>query len=244
MKPKNPFIIISKTLFFPKQKILAVGDLHIGYEQMLRLQGIFLPFNQLKTTKEELNNIIKHVKTKYGLNKIILLGDIKHHFSFEKSEIFELRDFMKFLEKQIPKEKIILIKGNHDTFTLKDHKIQESYVEDSLAFFHGDKIPKNVYENSKIKTCIISHIHPSVNLRDKTGIKREKFKAFFIGKFKRKELIVIPSFLPLIEGSEINEFHNQKNFSIIDNSKLKKFDVYLVGKQKVYGFGKFKDLMK
>lgn len=236
------FKLISKTIFFPKQGILAIGDLHIGYEQMLRLQGIFLPFNQLETTKKEIEIIIKRIKTLSKLKKIVLLGDIKHHFSFEKGEIFELRNLLNFLEKFLPKQDIILIKGNHDTFTLKDYELKEYYIKDDLAFFHGNKLIKEIYSNKQIKTCVISHIHPSIYLRDKANIKKEKYKAFFIGKFKRKELIIVPSFLPLIEGSEINEFYNQKNFSIIKNSQLNDFEVYLIGKNKVYNFGKFKNL--
>ncbi|MCA9488090.1 MAG: metallophosphoesterase [Nanoarchaeota archaeon] len=244
---KSQFKLISKCIFFPKQGILAVGDLHIGYESMLRLQGIFLPFNQLETTKTELENIINKIRATSKLKKIVLLGDIKHHFAFEKSEIFELRNFLKFLEKFLPKKDIIMIQGNHDKFTLKDYTLRESYIEDDIAFFHGHETPKGIFDNKKIKTCVMGHIHPSVMLKDKTQIKREKYKAFFIGKFKSKKLIIVPSFIPLIEGSEIRDFHHpgkDKEFTIIKNTQFGNFDVFLVGKNKVYNFGKFKNLKR
>ncbi|MFA5953161.1 MAG: metallophosphoesterase [Candidatus Pacearchaeota archaeon] len=245
MKPqkssKTPeFKFISKTIFFPKQGILAIGDLHLGYEQMLKSQGIFLPFNQLEETKKEIEIILKRVKALYKLNKIILLGDIKHYFSFDKDEIFEVRDFLRFLEKFLEKENIILIKGNHDTFTLKNYELKDFYIQENLAFTHGDKWFKEL-NDKKIKIVIIGHLHPSVKLKDKKGIKSEKYKAFLIGNFKKKKLIIVPSFLPLTEGSEVENLGIRKESDqIISIKQLMQFEAFLVEKNKVYDFGKVK----
>jgi len=243
------FKLLSKTIFFPKQGILAVGDLHLGYEGMLRNQGIMINFNQLDNTKNELEIIIKKINALSKLKKIVILGDIKHHFSFEKSELFDLRSFLNFLCKFLPKENIILIKGNHDTFTLKDYTLNDYYISDDgeIAFFHGDKSFPEIFKDKEIKIFVIGHIHPAVWLRDKKGVKREKYKAFLIGKFKGKKLIVVPSFFPLIDGSEINELYSGgsgKKFSILSKTSLKNFEVFIVGKSKVYDFGKFGKLAK
>lgn len=240
---KPTFRLISKTIFFPKQGILAVGDLHLGYDSMLKNQGINLDFNQLDETKKELEIIIRKIKAIYTLKKIILLGDIKHHFSFERSEIFDIRNFLNFLEKFVSKENIILIKGNHDTFTLKDYELKEFYIEDDLAFTHGDKTYPELFDK-KIKKIIFSHIHPAVMLKDKNGIKREKFKCFLIGKYKSKEIIIVPSFFPLIEGSELNEIEYSKGkfLSIIPRQKLKSFETFIIGKNRIYNFGKYGEI--
>lgn len=137
-KPNKDFVFLSKTLFFPKKGILVIGDLHLGYDSMLKEQGISLLFDQLEETKKELEIIFKRIKAIYTLKKIILLGDIKHHFHFQQKEISDLRDFLRFLEKYLPKENIILIKGNHDTFTLKDYSLKDFYIEGELAFTHGE----------------------------------------------------------------------------------------------------------
>lgn len=239
--------LISKTIFFPKQGILAIGDLHLGYDSMLKNQGIRLNFDQLEETKKELEIIIKKIKALSTLRKIVLLGDIKHHFSFEKTELFDLRNFLRFLEKFLPKEDIILIKGNHDTFTLKDYKLYNFYISEdkTLAFTHGDKTYSELFKDKSIKTIIISHIHPAILIKDKNNIKKEKFKCFLIGKYKSKEFIVVPSFFPLIEGSEVNELESSKcKFqTIIPSQKLKSFDTYVVGKNKIYSFGKLGNII-
>lgn len=240
MKDNKDFIFLSKTLFFQKQGILVIGDLHLGYDSMLKNQGINIPFDQLEETKKELELIIQKVKAIYALKKIILLGDIKHHFHFQQEEVSDLRNFLRFLEKYVPKENIILIKGNHDTFTLKDYKLHDFYIEDYLAFTHGETPFPELFNNKNIKTIVISHIHPAVLIKDKTKIKKEKYKCFLVGKYKKKQIIILPSFFSMTEGSEINEYpKGEKYKQIIPKNKLKSFETYAVGKNEVYDFGKY-----
>ena len=211
-KTKNKdFTFISKTLFFPKQGILVIGDLHLGYDEMIKDQGINLLFDQLEETKKEIEIIIKRIKAIYTLKKIILLGDMKHHFQFQKQEVSDLRNFLRFLEKYVSKESIILIRGNHDTFTLNDYTLNDFYIENDIAFTHGEKDFLKLYDK-KIKTIVTSHIHPAVLIRDKINIKREKYKCFLVGKYKKKQFIIIPSFFSIIEGSEISEYKKGESY--------------------------------
>jgi len=233
---------ISKTLFIPKHGVLIIGDLHLGYDSFLKNQGINVNYNQLDETKKEIEIIIKKIQATSILKKIILLGDLKHHFSFEKIEIFDLRNFLKFLEKLVDKKNLILIKGNHDTFNIKNHQMKDFYIQDGIAFIHGDKWFSELNDKG-IKIIIMSHIHPAILLKDQNSIKKEKYKCFLVGKFKGKEVIIIPSFFSFFEGSELN-FHDddlKKDFSIITKKKLEEFETFIVGKDKVYKFGKFKD---
>jgi len=240
MNTKKDYIFLSKTIFFPKKGIFGIGDLHLGYDSMIRNQGINLPFDQLEETKKELELILKRIKAIYTLKKIILLGDIKHHFHFQQNEIYDLRNFLNFLEKYLPKENIILIKGNHDTFTLKDYLLQDFYIENELAFTHGEQTSEELFKNKNIQTIITSHIHPAVLIRDKLDIKREKYKCFLIGKYKKKNIIILPSFFSMTEGSEISEYSKGEKYQqMIPKEKLKSFDTYVVGKNEVYAFGKY-----
>jgi hypothetical protein len=240
MNTKQDYIFISKTLFFPKKGILVIGDLHLGYDSMLKNQGVNFPFDQLEETKKELELILKKIKAIYTLKKIIVLGDLKHHFNFQQNEIYDLRGFLRFLEKYLPKENIILIKGNHDTFTLKDYQLQNFYIEEELAFTHGDKNYPELFKNKKIKTIITGHLHPAVSIKDPQGIKHEKYKCFFIGEYKRKEFIVIPSFFSFTEGINFDNPMGRSGFDqIIPKNKLKSFETYVVGKNEVYNFGKY-----
>ena len=237
---KKEFTFLSKTLFFPKKGILVIGDLHLGYDSMIRNQGISLPFDQLEETKKELEIVFKRIKAIYTLKKINLLGDIKHNFSFQKEEISDLRNFLKFLEKYTPKENIILIKGNHDTFTLKDYTLKDFHIEENIAFTHGEQDFEELYKNKNIKTIVIGHIHPAVMIKDKIGVKKEKYKCFLIGKYKKKEFIILPSFFSMTEGSEINEYSKGEQYQqIVPKEKLKFFQTYVIGRNGVYEFGTY-----
>ena len=239
MKTNKEYIFLSKTLFFPKKGILVIGDLHLGYDSMIKEQGINLLFDQLEETKKELEIIFKRIKAIYTLKKIILLGDIKHHFHFQQNEISDLRNFIRFLEKYVPKENIILIKGNHDTFTLRDYKLHDFYIEDDLAFTHGEQNFSELY-SKEIKIVVTSHIHPAVLIKDKVNIKKEKYKCFLVGKYKRKQFIILPSFFSITEGSEINEYSKGEKYQqIVPKEKLKSFETYVVGRNAVYDFGKY-----
>jgi len=228
----------SKTLFFPEKEILVICDLHLGYEEMLLKQGITFPFEQLEQTMSEIEQIVLEIKRNYKIKKIILLGDLKHHFNFEIEEKYQIRKLFTFLKQFVDEENIILINGNHDKIELDKMKYHDFWIEDDVAFFHGDKLFKEVLDK-KVKTLVIGHVHPSVVIKDKSGIKKEKYKCFLVGKFKRKNLIIVPSFFHFIEGSELNEsYKHKKDFSIISDKKLENFDKFVVGKNRVYKFGK------
>lgn len=240
MKPHYTFL--NKTLFFPEQGILAVGDLHIGYDYQLQQSGVLLPENQVKDIIKELKSILNKLKTK--IKKIIFIGDIKHSFKFEYKEKSYFNEVLDFLKTKFKDKDIILIKGNHDTidYSFSD-KLQDYYIEDDLCFAHGDKLFPEMFSKN-IKTLVIGHIHPSVILSDKQNIKREKYKCFLTGKYKNKNIIILPSFLSTIQGQTINNLQDdyEDYFSIIPKKSLMNFNVHIIGKNKVYDFGKVRDI--
>ena len=230
---------IGKTIYLENQKILVIGDLHLGYDLMLKEKGIGFPFNQTKNTLKEIKTIIQKIGKK-KIRKIIFLGDIKHNFEFKKQEFFEKKEFFNELKKFISKSEIIKIKGNHDTTNNPEYL--DYYIYEDLFFSHGDRFFLEMI-NKKIKTIIIGHIHPAVVISDKIKIKKEKFKTFLKGKYKNKNIIIVPSFFPMIQGTEINENYEKKsNWSIVSEQELKKLNTYVIGKNKIYKFGKYGNL--
>lgn len=242
MKKKTNYNFIGKTLFFPDKKILAVGDLHIGYEYMLQQSGILLPENQIEEIISELREIFKRIKKeKQKISKIIFIGDIKHAFGYEWREKDYFRKVLDFLGKEFEDENIILIKGNHDTIDYSfSRKLKDYYIEDDVAFVHGHKLFPEIFDR-KIKTIVLGHIHPSIIISDKQSIKREKYKCFLVGKFNKKETVILPSFLATVEGQSVNEYKEdsyEDGFSIVPKKDLLNFKVFVVGEKRVYGFGR------
>jgi uncharacterized protein len=244
MKPD--YLFIGKSLFFPEYGILAIGDLHLGYEYSLRQSGVLIPEHQIKEVVEDLKEIFNELKEKnLKLKKIVFIGDIKHSFGFESEEKNYFREVMDFLRQNLDEKNIIFIRGNHDTIDFSYGKMKDFYIWKDIAFIHGNEYFKEAFDK-KIKTVVLGHIHPSVTLSDKQNIKREKYKCFLIGKFKNKEAIILPSFLNTIEGANVNDYVNsyEDNFSIIPKKTLLDFKVYAIGENpsKVYEFGKVRKL--
>lgn len=224
--------ILDLALYLKKYKTLIISDLHLGIEDSLIDQGILIPKNQFKIIKNKVDNLlrIRVVKT------IVLNGDIKHELSRINKQEWEDIDL---LLNSFNKLKIALILGNHDIIMMNILKNKGHYAERFIEFgdiviLHGDRIPLEVYNK---KVIIIGHEHPSIILTE--GAKSEKFKCFLRGKWKEKTLIVMPSFNPLTEGTNVL---NSKFLSPFIESDIKNFNVYIVG-DKIYNFGKIRNLV-
>ena len=151
------------------------------------------------------------------------------------------------------RQKIINITGR----VLKNLIIKKNSQKSTgkILCLHGDKIPpKELLEG--VSTIIIGHEHPAVSIKD--GPRAEVFKCFLAGKWKRKDLIVVPAFNLVTEGTDIlrncytisgtpkipKEFSSvmkEKVLSPFLKGNLKDFEVIVVA-DKLYGFGKVKDL--
>ncbi|MBD3247596.1 hypothetical protein GF378_03180 [Candidatus Pacearchaeota archaeon] len=252
---KSFYFFINRTLFFPKQGILVIGDLHLGYEAMLIKSGLLTPKMQNKKVISDLKSTFKEIKKKgYKLKKIVFLGDIKHAFAYEAEEKFSFREVYDFLQENLDEKDIIFIKGNHDTidYTFND-KLKNYYIcnagktgkdkDEKIAFIHGHESFPEVFDK-KVKTIVMGHIHPSVLFNDPDTSKKEKYKCFLIGKYKGKEIIILPSFLTISIGQPVNNYDDiyEDYFSIIPRKKILDFNVHVVGEKEIYDFGKVKKL--
>lgn len=230
--------IIDLALYLEKEKTLIIGDLHLGYEEMLNKKGILVPRFQYEKIIEHLDFIL----TKCTVKRIIIAGDLKHEFGIiSDQEWREVLDFLDYLSGYT--KNIILIKGNHDTIigpiaSKKNIKIYDNYYFEKGKTYitHGHKIPDDLnFSDSKI--VIIGHEHPAISLRDET--RTEKIKCFLKGKFQNKKLIVIPSFNFLTEGTDII---SEGVLSPFLKQELGDFEVYAVEKKEVLYFGMLKNL--
>ncbi len=230
------------------ESILVLGDFHIGLEESIVEKGIF-PRIQLSKITSELSKIFNILeKRKIKLEKIIILGDLKHEFGeISEAEWNETIYLLNYLIKKC--KNIILIKGNHDNIlgpiaNKKPIKLMDFYQHKDIIFMHGHKLHPDSIKTKNSKILILGHLHPSITLSD--DYKREKYKCFLKGKYKRKQVYILPSFNPIAQGYDLNQMDlSNKNFTIIENKKLKDFDVIIYNNKedKPYNFGKLKTLI-
>lgn len=214
------------------ERTLAIGDLHLGYEGAMRRSGVMIPVKLFEKSVADFDSII----SKTGeLDNIVILGDLKHEFGFILPD--EWKYIIKFIEYVKSKcNKLIVIEGNHDSIlfpVLGKMGIEgrDYFVWNNVAFTHGDKEYTGM-NDKEIDYWVLGHGHPAVSLYD--GAKKEKYKCFLSGKYKSKKVIIVPSFFPLIEGTDAREF----DMKFAWDFNLMKFKAFVVSDDlKVLDFG-------
>ncbi len=225
--------IIETSLWLEQEKILVINDLHLGYEEALQCKGVLVPHFQLK----EIIAILDRIFTQVTPEKIIINGDLKHEFGRvlrqEWSEVLQLIDFLLQHGKEV-----IIIKGNHDPIIQpiaekRRTKVVTEYRIGETLIIHGD-----VLVETDAQRIIIGHEHPAITIRE--GSKWEKYKCFLHGKWNGKELIAVPSFNPLLEGTDILKEQMLSPFL----TKVDGFDVFVVSKGEIFNFGTVREIKK
>ncbi|HIH32342.1 TPA: metallophosphoesterase [Candidatus Woesearchaeota archaeon] len=218
-------------IYLRKHNTFIISDLHIGYEESLHDSGFFIP----KQGYDELIRRIEKALNGLNIDKIIINGDILH--SFSKIKLKE-RDKVKKIFNIIEKYgNIIILRGNHDKslkFIFPKYDILEEVILDDILITHGDVINKHS-KDKNIRTIIIGHEHPAISLR--SNVRIEKYKCFLKGKFRLKNLIVMPSCNLFVEGTNMLKDKLLSPY-LKDISDFKAFII----EDKIYDFGKLKKL--
>ena len=155
------------------ERIVVIGDLHIGWEVTLGQQGIHVP----SQTSKMLQRLICIIEQKHP-SRVVLLGDVKH--SVTRAELEEWRDVPEFFEKLVKLVPLVqVVVGNHDgnLEPLTPSKV-ELLAPSGLALWgrygllHGHAWPSP--ELLGCETLIVGHLHPAVTLRDAMGYRFTK----------------------------------------------------------------------
>ncbi len=212
------------------------------------IRGMAIESKMAEKSRDD--NELNRTKNNYGndagiVDEIILLGDLKHEFGkIMKSEWEEVLELIDYLSEKVGKNgKIVIVKGNHDVFTesitkKKGVEIKDYYVANGIAFVHGDrKLEGSWIYDKKIEYWIMGHGHPAVRISD--GAKEEKYKCFLTGRFAGKEIIIVPSFFSVNEGTDARDFE----LGLAWDFDLMNFNVKAIGDDlEVLNFGKLKSV--
>lgn len=223
-------VIVSLGLYLEEHKVLVIGDLHVGFEDSLIERGVLVPKFQERATLALLKDILDNCPG--PIAQVILNGDVKHEFARVSSP--EWSGALKVIDLLLSKgHKVTIIKGNHDTIIgpiakKRDIDVVKEFRVGRFLVTHGDAIPSV----SGSDCVIIGHEHPAVGLRE--GARIERYKCFLKGKFRSKTLIVMPSFLPATEGTDLA---SNRRLSPFLKKDISDFEVFIV-EERVYRFGR------
>jgi uncharacterized protein len=185
-------------LHMPSQGALAFADVHLGFEEALNRQGVLVPRFQYKELARELGSALSACKPA----RVIVDGDLKHEFgSISPQEWAEVLKFLGLLRGY----DVTLVRGNHDTVlgpiaARGEVRVLEELKLGTTLFVHGDREPVRL---DGVKTVVIGHEHPCVTLSEDG--RRERVKCFLVGEWNGRDLIVLPSFNLVTEGTDVLE---------------------------------------
>jgi len=193
--PTKPVLIMEG-----KKKNLVITDLHIGFENSMLSNEIFVGKNStINETIREVSEIIESEKP----DSVILLGDIKSSVkSISRNEWDEVPRFFREIKEKCD---VILIPGNHDANIqrlIPDGVTMISstgMIEDNVLLTHGHTMPSENF--SHVDKIVMGHIHPTFFHEDSimngqsvwVSIKTAKEK-IFPNRAGGIEVIIIPSF--------------------------------------------------
>lgn len=222
--------IIGLTLLLEEEKTLVFSDTHLGYEEYLNKQGILVPRFQYNDIVEHLKEILSQTRPE----RIVIDGDLKHEFGTISRQ--EWNEVMRFLDL-LKEREVVLVKGNHDNIIgpiagKKNVKVVGEHKTGVFLITHGNKTPtKKSLEG--VDTIVMGHEHPALCLREEG--RTEKIKCFMVGRWKNKNLVVLPSLNFVTEGVDILK---ERLLSPMLQQNLSEFRIIGIEKNEILDFGR------
>ena len=225
------------------KKSLVITDLHLGFENALSLNNVFLGKNKTVT---EITKEIELIIDKTKPDSLILLGDVKSGInSITKTEWETVPVFFENITKLID---TILVPGNHDAnieklipneITLAGSK---GIIIDDILLTHGHTMPSENF--SQINTIVMGHIHP-VFFEKESLINGERVwvsiisdkQKIFHSKSGELELIILPSFNRYFYATQ-KKFYKKSISPIIEKmnvmqAKILRLDGTIIGNEEM-----------
>ena len=166
-------IVISaeKALFWPKEQLLVVADVHLGKAGHFRKNGIALPAELVKNDLIRLQQLINT----FVPQRVLFLGDLFH--AQPNAEWNWFSDWL----RQHSQVQFELVVGNHD------RDLELHAVNRQLLVSHEKTLGPFLFTHEPLATShptlynICGHIHPGIRLRGK-GRQHAKLPCFWFGE--------------------------------------------------------------
>ena len=176
-----------------RSRTLVLGDMHLGMEASLELEGMQLPRSQAIEIKRRIDEMVKTDPP----DRIVVLGDLKHEFSRNLDQ--EWSQVRAMLEHLRSLAEVTVVRGNHDNYlaTITSSlglELVDEAVVDGIHLSHG-------HIANPGRPLVQGHEHPSARLFDGVG-GYVKLPAFL--HHEQAEVLILPAFSPLASGNDVS----------------------------------------
>lgn len=221
------FVKPAPALLVRKERVLVLGDLHIGRDAVLAKSGIHVP-----GANERLIAEILSLTEQTDAKALVLLGDVKESIGYPPKEEYEELSRLFYELRGIP---ITITKGNHDARMAEIIKrlnanavVVKELLLGKFALMHGNALPS---EEAMAREWILTgHSHPAMEIngrREKVFVvSRVSRSASKIYKHhnRKAKIVVLPAFNELISGSDpasLNGFSPQFKRKVFETNGAK-----------------------
>jgi DNA ligase-associated metallophosphoesterase len=182
-------LLAKKALWWPREKMLVIADIHFGKAAAFRSLGIPVPSG---TTTQNLDGLDELVR-EHGAEHILFLGDFLHarasHAASTQAALLAWR-------QRNPQLTLTLVRGNHDKHAgdpaaiLNIAMVDEPHTVGALSFCHHPDIAAPGY-------VLAGHVHPAFMLA--TRFDKLRLPCFVVGATR----MILPSFGAFTGGHTI-----------------------------------------
>ena len=173
-------------------RTLVLGDMHLGIEASLEMEGVQLP----RVQAAEMMRRFTAAAEAHHPRRVVVLGDMKHEFSRNLEQ--EWSQVRRMLEHMSSFAEVTVVRGNHDNYLANITSragvdLVDELEVDGFHLSHGH-IPCSG------RPLVQGHEHPSARLFDGVG-GFIKMPAFL--HHPNERILVIPAFSPLAAGNDV-----------------------------------------
>lgn len=197
-----------RAVFWPRQRMLIIADLHLGKTGHFRTHGIPVSNNVLEDDLKRLSVLVEQ----FDPQNILVVGDLFHH-KFNN----DLLQFARWKE-QYGELGFLLVPGNHDKHLKMPYSnfgvevLGDIYIRDGVVFVH------EANEKHKDIFSISGHLHPGYRISGR-GRQSMVLPCFAI----HAQSIILPAF-SLFTGLYTGyATPDNANYFVINGGKIYKF---------------------
>lgn len=177
---ESVLLLPQKALYWPREKMLVIADIHFGKAAAFRAQGIPVPRGTTTQNLDGLDALMQLHETR----QIVFLGDFLHARASHASATVAA---MLAWRRRHPQLRLVLVRGNHDlragdpSGALGIEMVDEPFTIAPFSFCHHPDIAADGY-------VLAGHVHPVYVLSSRLDSLR--LPCFLAGPTR----MVLPSF--------------------------------------------------
>ncbi|WP_256079034.1 ligase-associated DNA damage response endonuclease PdeM [Massilia sp. YIM B04103] len=200
---ESVLLLAQKALYWPRQRTLAVADIHFGKAASFRAQGIPVPRGTTTQNLQALDALL----AAHAVQRIVFLGDFLHAKAAHASATLQTMQAWRERHAQL---ELLLVRGNHDRHAgdpaalLRIGVADEPYSIGPFAFCHHPDTAAPGY-------VLAGHVHPVFVLR--SAWESLRLPCFLQGPRR----MILPSFGAFTGGHGITPLPGERVFLTADD---------------------------